>query len=111
MTSTSASTPVYQRVSRARIESSMIALRFALDSGFALRFVSLQIVRRGQHVAFAAPRVNERHREAVIYLSPQPVDVDINEIRERVEVFVPHVLGNFGATEHAPPLMREVFEQ
>jgi hypothetical protein len=52
-----------------------------------------------------------RGREAVVNLPAQAVDVHVYEVRERVEVLVPDVLGYLGAREHAAALAREVFEQ
>src|SRR5438128_1243952 len=70
-----------------------------------------RIVRRVEQVARAAPRVYERRREAVVNLAAQAVDVHVNEVRERVEVLVPDVLGDLGAREHAPALARHVFKE
>ena len=58
----------------------MIGRGFALASAVVFSRSRLQIVGRSEHVAFAAPRVNERRRKAIVNLSPQAIDVHVNQI-------------------------------
>jgi hypothetical protein len=85
--STTPKTSTYHRVSRTRT---------------LLNMVFLQVC--GQNVAFTTPRVNQRRVEAFVNLFAQPPDVHVNDVRERVEVLVPDVLGDLvSAYELAGP--------
>src|ERR1051326_6508643 len=89
----------------------MIGRDFALASVVGCSDGRSQIIRRGEHVAFAASRVNERRGKAVVNFAAQAVDVHVNQIRERVEVLIPDVLGNQCARQHTATFARQVFEQ
>src|SRR5919202_3010408 len=93
-TSTSASTPTYQSVSRTRTESS----------------IQFRPPRR-EDVAGPAPRVQQFRREAVVHLAAQALHVHLYEVGEEVEVLVPDVLGYVAARDDLPGAAREVFEQ
>ena len=45
-------------------------------------------------VAFAAARADQRLGARPIELAPQPLDVDVDDVRQRIVVFVPDVLGD-----------------
>src|SRR5947209_14289435 len=92
-TSTNASTPTCQSVRRARTESSM----------------SLFLGR--EHVAFAAPCVQQFQFVPVINFTAQALHIDFDQIGEDVEVCVPDVRGDVCTPHHAVGVACEVFEQ
>src|SRR5271157_4075085 len=63
-----------------------------------LIIVELQV--RAQNVAFAAAGVNQAAAEARVELGAQALDVDVDDIRERIEVLVPDVLADLLAAHH-----------
>src|SRR5437868_14524045 len=54
---------------------------------------------------------NDPMRLDAVNFAPQPVDVNLDDVRERIEVFVPDVFSNLGAADHAVRVARHVFEQ
>src|SRR5215470_4623879 len=64
-----------------------------------------------QYVPGAAPGVNQRTAEPFVNLLSQAAHVNINDVRHRVKIFVPHVLGDLFAAEQSAPMQREKFEQ
>src|SRR5262245_31020042 len=46
----------------------------------------------GEKIAFAAPGMDQRPAESLIYLFPEPPHVHVDDIRKRIEVFIPDVL-------------------
>ena len=50
-------------------------------------------------------------RFSTIDFSTQPVHVYLDEIRKRIEVFIPDVFGDLRAADHSPGIPREVLEQ
>src|SRR5712691_2683600 len=63
-----------------------------------------------KHVAFVAAR-DDVIRLGAIDLPAKAIDVDLDDVRERIEVFVPDVLGDLFAADHAADIARHVFEQ
>ena len=45
------------------------------------------------------------------YLAPQPVDMHVDKISKRVEIFVPNMFGNFGAANNSACFTRQVLKQ
>src|SRR5450432_916746 len=66
---------------------------------------------RGQDVAFAAAGVDQAAPYACVELAAQALDVDVDDVRERVEVFVPHMLRNLFPAHHAALVQDQVFEK
>src|SRR4051812_17124485 len=96
---TSASTPVYHKVSRARTELNIFALAF------------LFVRWSAQFVACPSPGVYERHVERLINLSAQTVDVDFYQFGERVKGVVPDVFGDFFAPDNFSCVARQKLKQ
>src|SRR6266545_2129229 len=92
--SASASTPMYQSVSRVRTVSSMASL-----------------LVRNEQIALAAQRADQLQLMAVVYLASQPLDVNLDQVGKRVEVYIPHVLADLGAADDLARPPREVFQQ
>src|SRR5688572_13794344 len=89
-----ARTPTYQSVSRVRTVSIIQRVARSLDG-----------------VAGTAARLNEPDGEAVVDLAPQPLDIDLDQIRHRVEAVVPDMLGDVGAPEDLSLTLHQVFEE
>src|SRR5258706_900726 len=96
---TSASTPVYQSVSRTRTELNIFALARILARGNA------------QLVACASPGVDERRCERLVNLSPQPINVDFYQFGERVEGVVPDMFRDFFPPDNFAGVAREILKQ
>src|SRR5262245_48914993 len=94
MISASASAPMYQRVSRVRTVSSTAFLH-----------------ARNDHIALAAQRADQFQFVAVIYLAPQPLHVNLDQIGKRVEVYIPYMLADLGPADDFARAPREVFQQ
>src|SRR5229473_2575392 len=117
-TSTTASTAVYQRVSRTRTESSM-----ALPdrkSGLGARpwgsiFVShlgdIRIDLRTKEVAGAAAGMEQGLAGIGVNFPAHAIHVNFDRIREGVERLIPHVLVDFRASHNAAGVARKIFEQ
>src|SRR5262249_7951005 len=89
-----ASTPMYQSVSRVRTVSSMAFLP-----------------ARGEQIALAAQRADQFQPVAVVNLAPQSLDINLNQVGKRVEVFVPHVLADLCAGDDLARAPREILQQ
>ena len=50
-----------------------------------------------QHIAATPDRMDQLFRSTSVDFVPQVVDIDVDDIRKRVEVLIPHVLGNHGS--------------
>src|SRR5260370_19790459 len=85
----------YQRVNRTRM---LLNIREIGDLG-------------RQHIAFAASRVNQRLIRAVINLPPETLYIDINDVGKGIEVLVPDVLGNLGATKDLTLVKHQQLQQ
>src|SRR6185295_12249408 len=62
-------------------------------------------------ITFAPPRPNQRVRSGPIELPAQPLHVDVDNVRQRIMMLVPHVLGNVRAADDIAGVADEVFEQ
>src|SRR6267378_1506917 len=96
---TSASTPVYQSVSRARTELNIFDLH------------PIFVRWNAQLVACPTPGVDERHPERLVNLTSQPINVDFYEFGERVERIVPDVFGDFFTPDNFARVAREILKQ
>src|SRR5262245_44324009 len=91
--SASANTPIYQSVSLVRTVSSMA---FLLTSN--------------EHIALTAQRPNKLQPVAIINFAPQPLNVNLDQVRKRIKIFVPHMLTNLGAADDLASTPRHVFQ-
>src|SRR5437763_15013657 len=62
-----------------------------------------------EHVALVSSR-DDAMRFGSIDFSAQAVDIDLDEIRKRVKVRVPHMFGDLGAADDAAGAPNEIFE-
>src|SRR5262249_4343878 len=92
-TSTRASTLTYQSVSRARTELNTVGLSCA------------------KHVSFAADGAKQLAGMPVIDLSAQALYVNLNQIGEDIEIFVPHVFSNLRPVYDLIRMPGQIFEQ
>src|SRR5580704_306179 len=118
MTSTIASTAVYQSVSLERTESSMAlpnwGIRFrssARGSGILGGVGCGQISGRTEQIAGAPPRMKQRLRGIRINFPPHAVDIHLDQVRERIERLIPHVLRDFRAPYDAAGVARKKLQQ
>src|SRR5208282_2894207 len=102
-TNTAVIAPVYQSVSRIRTELSFTMRPFP-------RRICRIAVRR-EYIARASPGVQQRRRGSGINLPPQPIHVDLDEIRKGIEFLIPYMLGNFCASDHATGVPRQILDQ
>src|SRR5467141_1793078 len=116
-TSTTASTPVYQRVRRTRIESSMALPggRNRLDtlprqSTFVRRVRGVRIAQWTKQVAGAAG-MEQGFAGIGVNFAAHAVDVDFDQVREGIESLIPNMLGDFRAPHDAAGVARKIFEQ
>src|SRR6266436_9175259 len=107
-------TAAYQMVRRLRTE-----LNIVLFTG-RFRFVARRrngLFRRSgffadtEHVAGAALGVQQESFAGSVNFAAQTIDVDFDQVGERIEVFVPNVFSNFSATDDASGVADEIFEQ
>src|SRR5579883_2231884 len=106
----------YHSVSRTRTESNIgfpasgpaphpSGRRWVLITGVGLRR------RHAEQITRPAPGVQQRNSRSRVNLPAQPVHVDFDEIGKRIEGLVPDVLGDFRASDYAPGVPHQVFEQ
>ena len=62
-------------------------------------------------IALAAPRADQRLGSGAIELAPQPLHVDVDDVRQRIVVLVPDVLGDVRAADDVARAADEVFEE
>src|SRR5579863_7787730 len=91
-------TAACQRVRRLRTELSITFL----GGGFFCAMVSqgalrVGFVRQAQQVAGTAAGVEQRRVFRAVNFATKAIYVNFDEIRERIELFIPNVLGDFGA--------------
>src|ERR1700730_16721243 len=55
--------------------------------------------------------MNQRCSKSIVYLTPQAVNMNIDEVRRRIVGFIPDVFGNFGPAYDPPSLAGEILEQ
>ena len=67
--------------------------------------------RKSQRISRAAPRVYQLDRVPVVDLAPQALDVDLDQVRHRIEAVVPYVLRDVGAADDLSLPADEIFEQ
>src|SRR5690349_9585049 len=73
---------------------------------------SIRIARvRAQRVAGAAARLNQLDGSAVVDLATQALDVDLNEVRHRIEAVVPDVFGDIASGHDLLLAPGQVFEE
>src|SRR5687767_8572140 len=89
-----ARTVTYQSVSRARTDSKIVIVETF-----------------GQRVAGAAASVEQLDGVAVVDLAPQPLDVDLDQVRIRIERVVPDVLGDVASARDLALASRKILEQ
>src|SRR5437773_12352655 len=90
-----AKTVAYQSARRARMESPNAP---PLGTG-------------SQSVAGAAMRMDERCDAGDVHIAAQAIDVHLERVREGIVIFVPHVLAQLGAADHAIGAAREIREE
>jgi len=66
---------------------------------------------RREPVPFAAQRADQLRLAPFIDPAPQPLNVDLNQIGERVEGLFPDMFRDFGAGNYITCAPRQVFEQ
>src|ERR1041385_5194359 len=64
-----------------------------------------------EDVAFAAPRVQELHGMLVIDLLTQPIHINLNRVRERIEGIVPDMRSDLRARYQLAGAARQEFQQ
>src|SRR5205085_10402116 len=64
-----------------------------------------------EHVARSSHCVEERLFEALVELSSEPADVDVNDVRARIEMIIPDLLQKHCAGDDASLVARKIFEQ
>src|SRR2546427_7258509 len=117
-TRTNASTAVCQRVSRTRTESSMAlpdrGVRLcprshgsAVLGGFRCRRIS----SRAKEVAGATASVEQRLGGIQVNFPAHAIDVDFDQIRERIKRFIPDVFRNFRSSHYSAGVARQIFHQ
>src|SRR5437899_1575184 len=92
--STSANTPMYQSVKRVLTESSISTLMDGCED-----------------VSFPTTCLKQFYFMPVVNLSPQSLNVNVDEVGKDVKVFIPDVLGNLGAAQDLVHVARQVLEQ
>src|SRR6266478_8210014 len=117
-TSTTASTPVYQRVRRTRMESSMALPggRSRLDtlprqSTFFCRIRGVRIAQGTKQVTRATTGMEQGFAGIGVDFAAHAVDVDFDQVREGIESLIPNMLGDFRAPHNAAGVTRKIFEQ
>jgi hypothetical protein len=95
---------VYHIVSRMRTELNMVPTP-------DIRCFSVCVHVRSEDVASPAPGVQEWLGSLGVDLASQAIDVDFDQIRKRIKLFVPDVLGNFGSADDASSIPRKKFHE
>src|SRR6516164_2051054 len=69
------------------------------------------LARSTEAIPDAADGMNERIRLLIVYLAPNPPDIDVDDVGGRIEMKVPNMLKQHGA-RHDPALVADqIFEQ
>src|SRR4030095_13991187 len=50
-------------------------------------------------------------RMPLVYLAPQPLHVDFDQIGERIEILLPDVFGDLGAADYLAGAPRQIFQE
>src|SRR5450432_2858616 len=90
----------YQTVSRTRTELNIIG---GPPSG-SLPFVSVAV--ESENIPGASPRMQKWFHSASINLAPKAIDIDLDQIRKGIELFVPHMLRDFSAAHDSAGVAR-----
>ena len=98
-----ARTLVNHNESRVRIESNIEITRWNESKHF--NFPSFK------NITCAAFRVNKLNGETFVHFRPQTVDINLDQIGKNIEIFVPDMFGNFGASDDFAFFTRQIFEQ
>src|SRR5213594_1406004 len=64
-----------------------------------------------QLIPLAAARPDDRRRARTVQLAPEPLNVNVYDVRHRVVMLVPDVLGNVPAADNGAGVMHEKLEQ
>src|SRR5258706_9638588 len=75
------------------------------------RLMSVRAIAGAQLVAFAAARAYQGFLPGQVDLPAEPLNVDVDDVRERIVVLVPHMLRDVGAAHDGTRVMRQVLEQ
>src|SRR6266849_4158589 len=117
-TSTMTSTPVYQRVRRTRMESSMALPggRNRLDtlprqSTFVCRVRGVRIAQWTKQVTRATTGMEQGFAGIGVNFAAHAVDVNFDQVRKGIKSFIPNMLGDFRAPHDAAGVTRKIFEQ
>src|SRR5258706_16479919 len=117
-TSTTASTAVYQSVSRTRTESSMVLPDGRSWLGarprrntFVSRLRDVGIIQRAKQVAGAAAGMEQGLAGIRVNFPAHAIDVNFDQIREGIERLIPHVLRDFRPPHNAARVARKIFEE
>src|SRR5216684_6741078 len=117
-TSTTASTAVYQRVSRTRTESSMALPDWRSGLGarprrstFVGRVGDIRIDLRAKEVAGAAAGMEQGLAGISVNFPAHAIHVNFDQIREGIEGLIPHVFGDIRAPYNAAGVAGKIFEQ
>src|SRR5262249_56388320 len=62
-------------------------------------------------IALASARADRGLGARLLDLAPQPLDVDVDDVRQRIVVLVPHVLGDVASAHDVAGAPREVLEK
>src|SRR5436853_2590297 len=117
-TSTTASTAVYQSVSRTRTESSIAFPGGGRCLGaipwrniFVSRLRRLRIVQQAKNVSCASASMEQGLAGIRVNFPAHAIHVNFDQIREGIKRLIPHVLGDFGASHYAASVAGQILEQ
>ena len=64
-----------------------------------------------QHIAAPANGMDQFLRSTSIDFVPEVVHIDIDDVREGIEILIPHMFGDHGPGEDAAGMTHQIFEQ
>src|SRR5215471_2711577 len=102
---------------RRQYNTNTVALKITTASSSSAEYQTVSRVRRESGtaseklIALAAARPDDGRRVGIVELPAQPLHVDVHDVRERVVVLVPDVLGDVGAPDDLAGVPGEVFEE
>src|SRR6185436_20507200 len=64
-----------------------------------------------EDVALSAACRDQRRLAGAVELSPQPLHINVDDVRERIVLIVPDMLGDIAPPDHLARVPREEFEQ
>src|SRR5260370_26770413 len=117
-TSTTASTAVYQSVSRTRTESSMalpdrstcLAARPCRNT-FVFCIRGVRIDQWAKQIARPPAGMEQGLAGIGVHFPAHAIHINLDQIREGIEGFIPHVLRDFRAPHNPAGVARQNFEQ